>query len=184
MKNTQYKWYDIQDEEDFNIGTLEEAKEWLVDFWAENNDDQYSEQELEEIIQNIQKATPSELNDKMGGIDWTLEDLTNYNAIKDALAMLSEATEEEANVLYQKIQDNFQTIHHDYSQAMPFEVYLIHDNIYFSKMTADLFDDGKDSPNKLYIILNPNETLTEGACYSYLYHSYESAQEAIEEEQS
>lgn len=68
-----FKWYDIQDEEDFHTGTLSEAKEWLIDFWEENNNEQYDEQELKQIILNIQKAAPHKLNDKMGGIDWALE---------------------------------------------------------------------------------------------------------------
>lgn len=73
-----YRWFDLHDEEEetFHTGTLSEVKAWLIDYWQWNNDDQYNEFELERMFLNIQKATPNELDNKLGGIGWTLEDYT------------------------------------------------------------------------------------------------------------
>lgn len=76
---TTFKWYDLQDESNFNTGTLQQAKEWLIDFWAWNP---YSEEDLEEMeeeyneaahFDEIRCADAKELDNMMQGIGWTLE---------------------------------------------------------------------------------------------------------------
>lgn len=73
-----YIWYDLLEEdkeerEQYN-GTLYDAKEFLTDHWTENNEGQFSKEELEEMFININKSTLSELCDRLGGIGWTIEE--------------------------------------------------------------------------------------------------------------
>lgn len=75
----EFKWIDIQDESDFHTGTLQEARQWLVDFWIDNP---YHEDDLEDMEdydeeehhQSILNASPDKLNDKMQGIGFYLVD--------------------------------------------------------------------------------------------------------------
>lgn len=84
-----YKWYDIQDEKDFHEGTLQDAKAWLTDFWQWT--DIYEDEELHDVrvfnefMQDIQKATKTDLFEMLSGIDWTIEEIEKVNIITLAL---------------------------------------------------------------------------------------------------
>lgn len=109
--------------------------------------------------------------------------MTNYTNIQEALARLPFAEEHEADNLYRIIQDNFRSYTNISGATQPKQVYLIHDNIYFDLATASLFDDGKENPEICYIIVRPNEELTEGACYHALFDTEAQANEYIEAEE-
>lgn len=73
-----YEWYDMQDNQDSHSGTLEDAKEWLLDFWLWNP---YNEEDLEDMPEydveehheSIRGANDSELDEMMQGIGWALD---------------------------------------------------------------------------------------------------------------
>lgn len=106
---------------------------------------------------------------------------TQYEIIKSALEQLPEATEQQADVLYKKIQNAF-IVEEPAIITRVKKVYLIHDNIYFSNKIARLFDDGKESPVVRYIIVQPGEVAYEGACDFPLFESEEDAWEELEAE--
>lgn len=63
--------FDLQDESDTSIETLEQMKTWLIRFWNYNPDEDMSDEEHEELIEGIKKSDESELFDRMGGIDYS-----------------------------------------------------------------------------------------------------------------
>jgi len=71
-----YKRFDLQDEEDFHIETLEEMKEWLADFWNYNPDDDMTEEEHEELIEGILKSDAAELFERLGGVGYSFDEIT------------------------------------------------------------------------------------------------------------
>lgn len=102
--------------------------------------------------------------------------------MKEAYEQLAEATEQEADVLYKTIQENFKSFKNT-NKAIPIQVWLIHDVLYFNKKVAEIFEDGKEEVREMYIIVEPNEEVTEGACYHALYCSEETALEQIKEDE-
>lgn len=75
MTNTEklFKRFDLQDESDFAIETLEQMKAWLADFWNNNPDEDMPDAEHEEMIAGIMASDEDELLDRMGGIDYWFE---------------------------------------------------------------------------------------------------------------
>lgn len=70
-----YYVYDLQDFSDQWVATLDEAKAWLVDFWNNNPDDEMSDEDHEYMLKEILSANASELDDKLQGIDYGLEEV-------------------------------------------------------------------------------------------------------------
>lgn len=104
-----------------------------------------------------------------------------FKVMKKAYDGLAEATEQEADVLYKAIEDNFMTFKNTQETA-PKQVWLVHDALYFSKKIAEIFEDGKDDAREMFIIVQADEEVTEGACYHPLYDSEENAWIQIEED--
>ncbi|MGE7609703.1 hypothetical protein ACQKML_24330 [Peribacillus frigoritolerans] len=70
-----FKRYDMQDESDFEIETLAQMKDWLVDFWNNNPDDDMTDEEHEEMIEEIIESDEHELFERLAGIDYTYDEL-------------------------------------------------------------------------------------------------------------
>ncbi|HDR8453995.1 TPA: hypothetical protein QC364_000787 [Bacillus cereus] len=71
VEEKKYKRYDLQDESDFSIETLQEMREWLADFWNTNPDEDMEDEEHEEMIAEIMQADEDEMFDRLGGIDYS-----------------------------------------------------------------------------------------------------------------
>lgn len=107
----------------------------------------------------------------------------NYINTKAALQLMYLAeTEAEQDFLCHIIHDSFETYENTLNRHNVIAAYLIHDNIYFTKEKAELFEDGKDKATVQYIILQPNEVITEGACYHHLFDTSTDAYTTILEE--
>lgn len=74
-KEKLYMRYDLQDETDSHIETLEEMKSWLVDFWNMNPNDDMTDEEHEVMIKEIWKSDEDELQDRLMGIDYCFEEV-------------------------------------------------------------------------------------------------------------
>lgn len=74
QKEQLYKRYDLQDEDNYEIETLEEIREWLADFWNNNPNDDMTERDLEELTVEIMKSDVDEVSDRLGGIDYGCEE--------------------------------------------------------------------------------------------------------------
>lgn len=74
-KEKLYVRYDLQDETDSHIETLEEMKSWLVRFWCMNPDDDMEDEEFDQLIEGIWKSDEYELQDRMQGIDYCFDDI-------------------------------------------------------------------------------------------------------------
>ena len=70
-----YKRFDMQDEDDFAIETLEQMKAWLIDFWNSNPDEDMTDEEHDEMIEQIKIADEDEIFDRLGGIDYTYDEV-------------------------------------------------------------------------------------------------------------
>lgn len=70
-----YYIYDLQDFSDQWVATLDEARAWLVDFWNNNPDDEMSDEDHEYMLKEILSANANELDDKLQGIDYGLEEV-------------------------------------------------------------------------------------------------------------
>lgn len=73
---TIYKCVDILDESESFEGNLQDVKDWLIDFWNFNPDEDMSDKEHAKLVKDIQKCkTSTKLNDFLGGIDWYMEQI-------------------------------------------------------------------------------------------------------------
>lgn len=70
-----YKMYDMQDENDSWETSLEDAQQWLIRFWIENNDCQLTDEELNGFIEKIEESDADELDDYLQGIDYAIEEI-------------------------------------------------------------------------------------------------------------
>lgn len=70
-----YKMYDMQDETDSWKTSLEDAQQWLIRFWLENNDYQLTDEELNKFIEEIEKSDADELDVYLQGIDYAIEEI-------------------------------------------------------------------------------------------------------------
>lgn len=72
-----YKLYDMLDDEnnnEFDIVTLEEAKEWLITFWWNNPNEEQTDDDLREFEEEIRAADASQLFEFLGGIAYTIDE--------------------------------------------------------------------------------------------------------------
>ena len=60
--------------------TLEQAKEWLIDFWWTNPDEDQTEQDLEQLEQDIRNSDYDELFERLGGIDYAIDEIQEVSA--------------------------------------------------------------------------------------------------------
>lgn len=75
-QQTYYLHYDLQDRTNYAYFTLEQAKDWLVDFWNEHPDEDMPDEEHDTWIETIEATTDWEiLAEYLYGIDFTLEEL-------------------------------------------------------------------------------------------------------------
>lgn len=120
--------------------------------------------------------------------DEALEESTIYwtaweDRVENVQAALKEIpnvdTEEEREALYSFISDNFKHTKNELNHPFPLQVYVIHDNIYFEKSFAELFEDGKEVVKEKFIIITAKETITEGTCEHPLFDSFDSALDEI-----
>lgn len=82
-KEQLFKRYDLQDEEDFEIETLEEMREWLADFWENNPNEDMDEEDVNELIEEIKCADENEMFERLSGIDYSFDRLDeDGNAIE------------------------------------------------------------------------------------------------------
>lgn len=70
-----YKRYDLQDESDFEIQTLEGMKKWLSNWWEDHPDEEMDDDEHEELIKGILASDEIELEDRLGGIDYSYNEI-------------------------------------------------------------------------------------------------------------
>lgn len=70
-----FKRYDLQDETDFSIETLLEMKDWLVTLWNDNPDDDMTEEEHDELINDIKNSDKGELYERLGGVGYCYDEL-------------------------------------------------------------------------------------------------------------
>ena len=75
-----YELYDLQDRTNTRIVTLEQAKEWLIDFWWTNPDEDQTEQDLEQLEQEIRNSDYDELFERLGGIDYAIDEIQEVSA--------------------------------------------------------------------------------------------------------
>jgi hypothetical protein len=75
-KEKLYKRYDMQDESDYSIESLNAMKSWLVDFWNNNPDEEMDEEEHDNMIDGIWSSDEKELFERLAGIDYTFDELT------------------------------------------------------------------------------------------------------------
>lgn len=73
--NKQYRLYDMQDEENSEIVSLQSAKDWLIGFWCNNNDGEMTDEELDVFIEKIENADFSKLSEFLQGIDYDIEEI-------------------------------------------------------------------------------------------------------------
>lgn len=78
-ENKFYKRYDLQDESDYSIETLEEMRIWLADFWGENPDEDMEDEEHDAWIQEILQADAEELFDMLSGVDYSYCEVDENN---------------------------------------------------------------------------------------------------------
>lgn len=90
-------------------------------------------------------------------------------------------TEQETNDLYQSIMDSLRVQQNRTNKPEVKQVYVIHDNMYFDKATAELFEDGKDHVSTHYIVVQPFETVSEGTVHHYLYSNLKNAMEELDQ---
>jgi len=84
QKEKLYKRYDLQDESDFEIETLDQMKLWLADFWENNPDDDMSEEERNNLTDEIWASDADELFERLAGIDYSFYVLDkDGNVIED-----------------------------------------------------------------------------------------------------
>lgn len=163
------------------------CKEFMLEGYINENQLEYfcSDEHLEQHypgqleIQN--NMTDDDLEDS--AIYWTAWEDRVEN-VQAALEEIPEVdTEEEREELYAFIQEQFQTDTNGSETPTWYQVFLIHDNIYFNKRFAELFEDGKDQVKEQYIILQPGEEVTEGACNHELFDSFWDAHDRIKEDE-
>lgn len=74
MSHQTIQWHDIHQDNPSHTGTLAEAKEWLIDFWVDNPDDDTEETEPEStFFDRIRKADIYQLDNMMEGIGWYID---------------------------------------------------------------------------------------------------------------
>lgn len=78
-----FKLFDIQDEDDMRIVTLDGGRKWLADFWDNNPDDDMSDDEHKEWIETILKADEKKLFDYLSGIDYSIEDYEGNQCVEE-----------------------------------------------------------------------------------------------------
>jgi hypothetical protein len=74
----QYNLIDIctSDDEIIGVFTFQELKEWLIDFWVDNPNEEDTEEEQEEFFEEIiSEATERGLCDYFGGIGYYIESI-------------------------------------------------------------------------------------------------------------
>lgn len=74
-KEKLYLRYDMQDESDYVVETLDDIKAWISEFWTFNHSDDISEDELDDLLERIEEADEDELQSIVWGIDY---DFTEY----------------------------------------------------------------------------------------------------------
>lgn len=74
-KEKLYKRYDMQDESDYSIESLNAMKSWLVDFWNNNPDEEMDEEEHDNMIDGIWSSDEKELFERLAGIDYTFDEV-------------------------------------------------------------------------------------------------------------
>lgn len=90
-----YKRYDLQDESDFEIETLEEMKTWLADHWENNPNDDMDDEDVEKLCEEIMASDAGELFDRLAGIDYSYYELDeDGNEICDELEPIARNMEQ------------------------------------------------------------------------------------------
>lgn len=74
-KEKLYKRYDLQDESDFQIETLQQIKAWLQDFWIFNPDEDWDNdgEDCESFCKEIFNANEEELFEMVAGIGYCFD---------------------------------------------------------------------------------------------------------------
>ena len=75
METKLYRRFDLQDQSDSTIETLEQMREWLADFWNHNPDEDMTDEEHDELIDDIMNSNEDEMYDRLEGIDYAFEEL-------------------------------------------------------------------------------------------------------------
>lgn len=70
-----YMLVDEQDERDTSLHTFESAREWLADFWENNPDDDMTDEDIEELANDIRACDLDELDDRLGGVGYYLQEI-------------------------------------------------------------------------------------------------------------
>lgn len=75
-----YKLYDVLDddedgERDYEVETLESMKKWLANHWENNPNEDQSEEDIEELKNEIMNSDESELFNRLEGIGYSFCDI-------------------------------------------------------------------------------------------------------------
>jgi hypothetical protein len=85
-----YLRYDSLDEESgYSLETLEDMRQWLVDLWDNNPDEDMDEEEHKEFIEDIWSSDESEMRDRLAGVGYSFYCLTDMS-FDDIMELLEE----------------------------------------------------------------------------------------------
>lgn len=76
-----YMRYDLQDESDFEIETLQGMRDWLADFWESNPDEGMDEEDVEKLVEEIMNSDEGEIFERLAGIDYSYYELDENGEI-------------------------------------------------------------------------------------------------------
>lgn len=76
QENELFELYDQQADDDvyLNVMSLSAVREWLVDLWNENPDDEMTDEEHEEMIEEIKQSDEAELRGRLSGVGYYIEE--------------------------------------------------------------------------------------------------------------
>lgn len=74
-ENKTYLLSDSHDEDNNLEVTLQQARQWLADFWTDNPDEDMTDEEHDEMIDAIMISDVHELCERLAGIDYWIDEL-------------------------------------------------------------------------------------------------------------
>lgn len=80
MKVLHYEVLDDENNFEFEIVTLEQAKDWLITFWWNNPNEEQSDDDLRELEDKIRVADSLQLLEYLGGVAYTIDEISTSDS--------------------------------------------------------------------------------------------------------
>lgn len=98
-----YRLFDLQDENNEEIITLEGARKWLAEFWQLNPSEDMTDEEHDTMIKEIMQSDVDELCNRLQGIDYFIEPIAKSTFVSELPPSIKKRfLEELENMLYQE----------------------------------------------------------------------------------